>query len=136
MLLFALFWTDFSATRRAAHLHPSLSPTVRADRVTARIRRVPLRVVLEELALHSALRLSVNGRWADYPVTADFLALPPDEALQRLLSGLSYAIIYEAAPELLPGDAAAKRVGELLVFENARKAPSALRGSERAKPLR
>lgn len=120
LLFFACFWLDLAAIRGAALESSFLRLSVREDRVTVRIRRVPLRLVLEELARHSTLRLSINGSWREYPITADFSNVSFDQVLQRLLSGLSYAIIYESGTEvLLPGESEAKRVGELMVFENA-----------------
>lgn len=132
LLLFAFFWMDLAAVQRAARESSFLRLSVRKDRVTARIRRMPLRIVLEELDRHSALRLSLNGSWREYLITADFSDVLFDEVLQRLLSGLSYAIIYESATAvLLPGESEAKRVGELMVFENAPRPRSATARSPR-----
>lgn len=118
LLLLSLFWIDAADAQRAPRDSPSRSLSVYEGRLTAHINRIPLRVVLEELARQVPLRLSVSGEWGDHPVTAHFRGLPLDEALARLLAGFSYALTYAPA-SYGAGSAATKQIGELMVFAAA-----------------
>jgi hypothetical protein len=87
--------------------------------MTADFDRIPLRLVLEELARQLPLRMSLSEAWHDHPVTAHFRGLPLDEALARLLTGLPYGlIIYDPAPSATHSPAT-KQVVELLVSGKA-----------------
>ncbi len=118
-LLLSLFWTDPAAAQVRSLDSPAWVLSVHVGRLTADINRIPLRLVLEQLARQAPLRLSVSGGRHDDPlVTAYFYALPLDEALAQLLTGLSYAIVYAAAPdEVRP--AATTQIVELMVLEKA-----------------
>ena len=118
LLLFCLFWIDAADAQRAPPKPPSWSLSVSEGRLTADINRIPLRVVLEELARQVPLRLWLSEGARDHSVTAQFRALPLDAALQRLLDGFSYAIVYDHAPPG-QGSAAERPIVELLVLEKA-----------------
>jgi len=121
LLLVGLFWIDPAGAQRAPRDSPAWFLSVREGQLTADINRIPLRLVLDELARQVPLRLSVSGGWRDHLVTAHFRALPLGEALARLLAGFSYAIIYAPAPDGV-GSEATRRVVELLVIEKAPRA--------------
>ena len=113
LLLVSLFWTETADAQRAPR--PALS--VSDGRVTAHINRIPLRLVVEELGRQVPLRVSLSHAWRDHLVTAHFSALPLNEALARLLTGLPYAVvIYNAAP-LTSGSAATRQMVELVVVD-------------------
>ena len=118
LLLFSLFWIDPAAAQVGSQDSPAWVLSVREGQLTANINRIPLRLVLEELARQVPLRLSVSGGWRDHLVTAHFRALALDEAVARLLVGLPYGIIYAPAPYAV-GSAATRQIGELMVFEPA-----------------
>jgi hypothetical protein len=119
LLLLSLFWTDPAAAQIRSQDSPAWVLSVHdGSRLTANVNRIPLRLVLEELARQAPLRLSVSGEWHDQLVTAHFHALPLDEALAQLLSGFSYAIVYAAAPDGV-GPAATTQIVELMVLEKA-----------------
>lgn len=114
VLLLGLFWMDAAEAQVASHDKPVFTLTVREGRLSADINRIPLRLVLEELARQAALRVSVNEAAADYPVSEHFSALALSEALARLLAGYSYAIIYDASTSEAVDSAATTRVVEVL----------------------
>jgi hypothetical protein len=117
LLIVSLFWIDFAAAQRASREAPSWRLSVSEGRVTATIRRTKLGVILDELARHTSVTLSVQASWREHPVTADFAELSLDEAIARLLAGFSYAIIYDSASATQPGADPAHRKGELIVFD-------------------
>lgn len=121
LLLFSLFWIDPAAAQVGSQKSPGWFLSVREGQLTANINRIPLRIVLEELARQVPLRLSASEGWRDHPVTAHFRSLPLDEAVARLLTGLPYGIIYAPAPAGT-GSAATRQIVELIVLE---KAPAA-----------
>jgi hypothetical protein len=116
LLLVGLFWIDPAGAQRAPRDSPSGFLSVREGQLTADINRIPLRLVLEELARQVPLRLSVSGEWREHLVTAHFRALALDEAVARLLVGIPYGILYAPTPYTV-GPAAARQIGELMVFE-------------------
>jgi len=89
LLLLSLFWTDAADAQRAPRHAPLWSLSVGEGQVTAEINRIPLRLVLEELARQVPLRLSLSEQWRDDPVTAHFRALPLNEALRGFLRAVS-----------------------------------------------
>lgn len=118
LLLLSLFCIDPAGAQAAPRNPPAWVLSVHGDQLTANLNRIPLRLVLEELARQAPLRLSVSEGLRDHPVTANFRALPLDEALERLLAGLSYAVVY--APALSgAGSAATRQIVELMVLEKA-----------------
>ena len=119
LLLLGLFWTHAADAQHAPRHAPSRLLSVSEGQMTADFDRIPLRLVLEELARQLALRLSLSEAWRDHPVTAHFRGLPLDEALARLLTGLPYGlIIYDPAPSATHSSAT-KQVVELLVSGKA-----------------
>jgi hypothetical protein len=116
LLLFSLAWIDPADAQGARQDSPSWFLSVREGHLTAELDRIPLRIVLEQLGLQAPLRLSVSEEWRDHRVTAHFRALPLDEAIAQLLTGLSYAIIYAPAPSHAES-ATTRRIVELMVFE-------------------
>ena len=118
LLLLSLFWIDPAAAQAGSQDSPAWVLSVREGQLTADINRIPLRLVLEELARQVPLRLSVSAGWRDHRVTAHFRALPLDEAVARLLAGVPYGIIYAPAPYAVES-AATRQIGELMVFEPA-----------------
>ena len=118
LLLVGLFSVGLAAVQRAAwEAPPSWSLSVSEGRVTASIRRTQLGVVLDELVRQTGVRLSVQGSWREHLVTTDFAALPPDQAIARLLAGFFYAITDHSAAATQPGADSAHRKGELIVFD-------------------
>jgi hypothetical protein len=114
LLLFPLFWVNAAHAQHAPRDPPSWMLSVDDRQMTAAIDRVPLHLVLEQLSHQVPLRLTLGENWRDYLVTAHFRALPLDEALARLLTGLPYGlIIYDPAPSA--ASAATKPVVELLL---------------------
>ncbi len=116
VLFFSLFWIDLADAKRAPPESPAWFLSVRANQLTADIQRIPLGVVLEDLARQAPLRLSLSHGWRDHLVTGHFRALPLDQALAQLLAGLSYAIIYAPASSGA-GWAGKRSIIELQVFE-------------------
>ena len=118
LMLLGLAWAHPAGAQVTAQDSRSWSLSVREGHLTAKLNRVPLRTVLEELARQAPLRLTVREQWPDHPVTALFRSLPLDEALAKLLAGLPYAIIYAPA-SVHPEPSATRRIVEVLIFEHA-----------------
>jgi hypothetical protein len=92
LLLCSVFSIEAAHAQRTPRQSlPSLS--VSDGRVTADVNRSPLRVVIEELARHVPVRASLADAAREHLVTAHFSALPLNEALARLLTGLPYAVV-------------------------------------------
>jgi hypothetical protein len=123
LLLLSLFWIDAADAQRAPRGATSWLLSVSESQVTADINRIPLRVVLEELARQVPLRFSLSEESREHPVTAHFPALPLEEALARLLTGLTYALVISVPAPPATASAETKQVVELLV---SKKAPQAM----------
>jgi hypothetical protein len=123
-LLVGLFWIGPADAQGSPRNSPIWVLSVHGDQLTANLNHIPLRLVLAELARQVPLRLSLSEGLRDHPVTAYLRALPLDEALRHLLTGLSYAIFYSPAPS---GAASAenKPTIELVVLDKAPAAPVA-----------
>jgi hypothetical protein len=98
LLLFSLFRIEIANAQRTPAEARSFSLSVEDGRVTAAINGIPLHMVLEELGRHVSLRLALSESWRDHSVIAQFSALPLDEALARLLTGLPYGLIIYGPP--------------------------------------
>lgn len=124
LLLWGLLWIVPAGAQVGSQAALTFTLSIRDGGLTADIHRIPLRLVLEALARQAPLRLSVSEGARDHLVTAQFRALPWDEAMGRLLAGLSYAIFYDPAPS---GAASAehKPIIELVVLDKAPAAPVA-----------
>lgn len=111
-LLFLLFSVDTALAQRAPRGASAWVLSVNDGQVTAAIDQVPLYLVLEQLSRQVSLQLTLGDNWREHRVTAHFRALPLDEALARLLTGLPYGlIIYD--PVSSAGSAATRPVVEL-----------------------
>jgi hypothetical protein len=117
LLLLSLFWIDAADAQRAPRGATSWLLSVSESQVTADINRIPLRVVLEELARQVPLRFSLSEESREHPVTAHFPALPLEEALARLLTGLTYALVISVPAPPATASAETKQVVELLVSQ-------------------
>jgi hypothetical protein len=62
-------------------------------RVTARLDRVPLRVVLDRISQEAGVAVEVE-KGLDGPVSARILGMPLEEGLKRILSGYSSSMVF------------------------------------------
>jgi hypothetical protein len=88
------------------------------DRLTVQLDRVPLSLVLAEVARQAGLRVSRSEAVAGVLVSASFRGLPLDEGLERLLRAQPHVLAYDPVPAT-PESPASWRVSEILVFAMA-----------------
>ena len=69
---------------------------LRGDRLTVRVKEIPLRMVLEAIGRHSGVEVAFAGPLEE-KITASFDELPLDEGVKRFLGGRSYVFLYAAA---------------------------------------
>jgi hypothetical protein len=81
--------------RRAAE--PSFVLTVRGDRLTVKLDRIPLGRVLPELARQAGIRVEFPRSMRNDPIAESFENLPIEQGIARLLGGRSFAIFYGSA---------------------------------------
>jgi hypothetical protein len=83
-----------------------LAIEARGDRFTVRAREVPLRLILERIAVIAKIKVHFDGS-GEERITVDFQDRPLDDALRRLLRHRSTVLVYESAT----GPPVAARVG-------------------------
>lgn len=73
---------------------PSMVISLHGDRLTATLRQAPVGVVLAELARQTGIHVHVEGAAAIETVSAEFMNLPLEEGIKRILQGKNYALTY------------------------------------------
>jgi hypothetical protein len=119
LLLGSLLPVGVSAAAEAGPTAPAPG-VVAGDRLTAQFDRVPLPLVLAEVACPAGLRVWGGDAAGDLLVSASFQDLPLAEGLQRLLGGQPHVLAYARAP----ADAAAPtrwRISEVVVPSRAQR---------------
>lgn len=91
---------------------------VHGDRLTVQLDRVPLRLVLAEIARQAGLRVAGSETAGDGLVSARFRALPLAEGIQRLLGAQPHVLASARAPAA-PGAPARWRLSEIILLSNA-----------------
>ena len=118
-LLCCVFCIGAADGQQRSRSRTAWSLAVSDAHVSADVDRVPLRLVLEQLAREVPLRFTTSEAVRDHPVNAHFRDLPLNEALARLLAGLAYAAVIYDTTVSIDGSAGATRAVELLVMDRA-----------------
>lgn len=80
--------------RAASSQAKESSVFVQDNTVRVNLREAPLGEVIEQIANQSHLKVWVSPKAAGQPLTDHFTGLPLDAALQRLLRGMNYALLF------------------------------------------
>jgi hypothetical protein len=115
---------DVSAAGEAGPAGPApWFVVVEGDRLTVQLDRVPLPLVLAEVARQAGLYVSGGEAAGDVLVSETFRDLPLAEGIQRLLGAQSHVLVSARAPAA-PGAPARWRISEIVVLSRA-QAPAA-----------
>lgn len=98
--------------------HQSWHLSVRADRLSVQLDRVPLGLVLAELARQSGFRVHLSEGVETAEVSNTFGRLPLDEGIERLLAGWPHAVLY-APGAAEAGGTPVRRIAQLVVLSPA-----------------
>jgi hypothetical protein len=96
--------------------------SIRDNRLSAALDRVPLWDVLAALAHEASFTISVTGEVETEPISIALHDVELEQGLRRLLRGTSYAMTYESAPSASASPNTLRLV-ELTVFGSAKAAP-------------
>ncbi len=65
-------------------------------RLTLNAQGVPLGTLLEEINQRTKLEYEIHKKYLAQPITISFRSLPLEEAIRRILHGISYACIFDS----------------------------------------
>ena len=71
------------------------------EMITLNIENEPLAEVLDDVSQATGYELIIDENWDDLPITVKFDAIPLDQALNRILAKVNYAIIYSSDRKVL-----------------------------------
>ena len=105
---------------------------VREGLLTVKVRNIPLKRVLKEIAGQTEIKLVFNGQ-TDAMISADISDIPLEKGLRRLIRGMNYAFIY--------GPKETKRgrseIREIIIYPEAEESPlKAIRPPPMSRPER
>ena len=91
---------------------------VREGLLTVKVRNIPLKRVLEEIAGQTEIKLVFDGQ-ADAMLSADISDIPLEKGLRRLIRDMNYAFIY-GSEETKSGRS---EIREIIIYPEAEESP-------------
>jgi hypothetical protein len=64
--------------------------------ITLTLTNETLGVALDTISRQAGVRINLDPRWKNHPVSADLKGMPFEKALKRLLSSLNHTIVWQA----------------------------------------
>jgi hypothetical protein len=120
LLLWSGPWWGASASDEAGPQAPARWVVlVEGDRLTVQVDRVPLPLVLQQLARQAGLRVSGSDAAGDVVVSAAFRDVPLDEGIRRLLRAQPHVLVFAGARSG-PGAPERTRISQILLVPRAK----------------
>ena len=93
VVLSVMLWCGAAMAKEAGtESSPAFELSVAKDKLSAQIKDIPLKTVLEKLAEQVPLKLYFSGMVGAQKISANFTGVPLQEGIQLLLSGTSYVL--------------------------------------------
>ncbi|MBW1861075.1 MAG: HEAT repeat domain-containing protein [Deltaproteobacteria bacterium] len=100
------------------HKGSSFVVRVKDGLLTVKVRNIPLKRVLEEIAGQTKIKLVFNGP-SNAMISSDFSGFPLEKGLRRLIRGMNYACIY-GSEETKRGRS---EIREIIIYSEAEERP-------------